>query len=576
MFLTGASRLAAVSALLIVSLCCQSQTVSVNLDNQVGTVPVHYGFEGTWIDQDSSMFLQRYRTSNLNILRMQFPMFEFEPANDNSNPENSVINFDFVSQADVAYGKTTSFHRWFVAMRRQHPDLVFYLNIWDCANWLASTPNTFMLGASGAWPPTNYAEYSEIVRASLSWLVNDVGVPPSRVMFTFVNEPNSDPSFPTHAFEGDLNDLLAMAAAARAAADEVSPEIRMGGIEEVFQANLTRQFLNAGGDQYVDFLAFHVYQIGASAINGMITSIHDDLVGYNLPLYLSEMGDNDYGAGFLINYDSEEAGIALTRNLVRIWELDLAGMVMFRFSNLYLNSPSLPLSGWTGYGLFEDWRGTNTNGEAYKLFPGFWAFANFYNHFTNGVIVQSAESINRMEVLAVRGDSSLAIAAVNYSTSSRTLDFQLSGGADFSRARVVDGLSAIVPFDSLSVSGGNFTYSVPGNSVRIFLLGEGSSLTGLGDNDPVESGLAVDFQFSLYPNPVNATATIEYALQKAQKLSVVVMDIQGRVLETLFRGNQDAGSHSMRLDGEGLASGIYFVRIAGESFAKTQKLVLIK
>ena len=182
-----------------------------------------------------------------------------------------------------------------------------------------------------------------------------------------------------------------------------------------------------------------------------------------------------------------------------------------------------------------------------------------------------------MEVLAVRGDSSLAIAAVNYSTSSRTLDFQLSGGADFSRARVVDGLSAIVPFDSLSVSGGNFTYSVPGNSVRIFLLGEGSSLTGLGDNDPVESGLAVDFQFSLYPNPVNATATIEYALPKAEKVHLTVFNMLGQEVATLVNGEaMQAGVHSATFNAENLPSGVYYYRINADDFSETKKMLLVR
>ena len=55
-----------------------------------------------------------------------------------------------------------------------------------------------------------------------------------------------------------------------------------------------------------------------------------------------------------------------------------------------------------------------------------------------------------------------------------------------------------------------------------------------------------------------------------------VYNALGQELATLPDGNKPAGLYSVRFDGSGLASGLYFYRLRAGSFAETRKFVLLK
>jgi hypothetical protein len=82
--------------------------------------------------------------------------------------------------------------------------------------------------------------------------------------------------------------------------------------------------------------------------------------------------------------------------------------------------------------------------------------------------------------------------------------------------------------------------------------------------------------FSAYPNPFNPTTLISYSLPSTSEVHLAVFDIQGRLVETLIAGRQEAGSHSILFDGKRLASGVYFCHIRAGSFHQTQRMVLLK
>jgi hypothetical protein len=79
-----------------------------------------------------------------------------------------------------------------------------------------------------------------------------------------------------------------------------------------------------------------------------------------------------------------------------------------------------------------------------------------------------------------------------------------------------------------------------------------------------------------YPNPFNAATVIRYDLPAADRIRLTVCDVRGRMLQVLEDGEQAAGRHSVRFDGSGLASGIYFCRLEGRQGAKTIKMVLAR
>jgi hypothetical protein len=79
-----------------------------------------------------------------------------------------------------------------------------------------------------------------------------------------------------------------------------------------------------------------------------------------------------------------------------------------------------------------------------------------------------------------------------------------------------------------------------------------------------------------YPNPFNPTTTINYILQKSDKISLKIFNLVGQEIETLFNGYQIAGEHEIKWKPEGLPSGIYFCRLQAGKFIETKKLILQK
>ena len=79
-----------------------------------------------------------------------------------------------------------------------------------------------------------------------------------------------------------------------------------------------------------------------------------------------------------------------------------------------------------------------------------------------------------------------------------------------------------------------------------------------------------------YPNPFNSHTTIRYSLPGAGQVTAALYTLEGRLVETLFTGEQQAGQHTLPVNGSALSSGTYFLRLDTPNGQKTQKLVLTK
>jgi hypothetical protein len=78
------------------------------------------------------------------------------------------------------------------------------------------------------------------------------------------------------------------------------------------------------------------------------------------------------------------------------------------------------------------------------------------------------------------------------------------------------------------------------------------------DPPGVVGGLALAPPF---PNPVQSRASIRYALPKAQVAELSVFDVRGRRVATLVDAVQSAGVHTIPWPVDGLAPGLYLVRL---------------
>ncbi len=78
------------------------------------------------------------------------------------------------------------------------------------------------------------------------------------------------------------------------------------------------------------------------------------------------------------------------------------------------------------------------------------------------------------------------------------------------------------------------------------------------------------------PNPFNSSAMVKFALPRPALVKIAVYDILGRKTATLAEGEMKAGHHTVRFDGGGLPSGIYFCRMQADDFSAVRKVLLLR
>jgi len=84
-----------------------------------------------------------------------------------------------------------------------------------------------------------------------------------------------------------------------------------------------------------------------------------------------------------------------------------------------------------------------------------------------------------------------------------------------------------------------------------------------------------------YPNPFNPSTSIRYSVAETGKIRLGIYDVQGRLVQTLFDGVQETGTHELAWDGtdrngNSAGSGVYFVRLTGGGQESSMKIVLVK
>ncbi len=83
-----------------------------------------------------------------------------------------------------------------------------------------------------------------------------------------------------------------------------------------------------------------------------------------------------------------------------------------------------------------------------------------------------------------------------------------------------------------------------------------------------------------YPNPFNPSTAISYQLSAVSYVTLKIYDLLGKEIETLYKGIQKTGRHSVKFNASELPSGVYFYRIeaiaGSKKYISTKKMVLMK
>ena len=86
---------------------------------------------------------------------------------------------------------------------------------------------------------------------------------------------------------------------------------------------------------------------------------------------------------------------------------------------------------------------------------------------------------------------------------------------------------------------------------------------------------------SAYPNPFNPSTTIHYGIPDSRKVTIIIYDILGHKVITLFNDEQEAGWYQITWNGvtqngEYASAGLYIYKLIGGNEVKTSKITFIK
>ena len=89
-----------------------------------------------------------------------------------------------------------------------------------------------------------------------------------------------------------------------------------------------------------------------------------------------------------------------------------------------------------------------------------------------------------------------------------------------------------------------------------------------------------------YPNPFNPETWIPYQLAVSAEVSLMIYDIDGRLVRRLALGHQASGFYTAReraaywdgrnTVGEPVASGLYFYTLTAGDFSATRRMLILK
>lgn len=108
---------------------------------------------------------------------------------------------------------------------------------------------------------------------------------------------------------------------------------------------------------------------------------------------------------------------------------------------------------------------------------------------------------------------------------------------------------------------------------------------GIGKGAPANVGRDVkgtSFRLKpIYPNPLNASASISYVLPRTGHVRIKILDVLGREVVILLDHQEVAGDHSIHWQGldrrhRRVASGVYFVVAEWEGWRHVGKLLFVK
>ncbi len=414
-------------------------TIEVDYQSMISQSPASFGTNGYWSDQDAEMWRTRYAELGPTVVRLPAIQGMLEPQNDDTNPNHINRQGFLFDQPLPWFGRTVTFGRWLETLRDQ--DVSVMIHVPYLAGWLSSNGDQ---GLYSTYPPRDMAEYREYLLALLTFVIDEVGYPPERVILEPVNEPDlrcgQDPNVPCFWENWQMDDLVNVMRTADEVAMEVDPDIHVVGVAECCSTALVEILMNEyAGHTLLDGLTYHRYVSGEDFSDGLARG--QRLATYGKPVYLNEYGNTQVWS------NGTQGALWHAVTLPQIWAAGI-NPLQFPFSEF----PGTH-EGYNQLGLFYDWR------EDWEIKPAYWVYTNFYGYFgeTELVSVQEKEPLVLLagRGLSVKGNPLLAIWVTNPTTEPQdTLRLEIINfPASAAHVQVYDNLKGPDPITTVDLAG---------------------------------------------------------------------------------------------------------------------------
>jgi len=102
------------------------------------------------------------------------------------------------------------------------------------------------------------------------------------------------------------------------------------------------------------------------------------------------------------------------------------------------------------------------------------------------------------------------------------------------------------------------------------------TMRNVGISIPKLSQTSLANTLSSYPNPISASASVQYTMADASHINLSVFNILGERVMTLVNEVQDAGNHLVILNSDELTQGSYLLKLETNGTVLTQMIQIIK
>jgi hypothetical protein len=78
------------------------------------------------------------------------------------------------------------------------------------------------------------------------------------------------------------------------------------------------------------------------------------------------------------------------------------------------------------------------------------------------------------------------------------------------------------------------------------------------------------------PNPFEKLTTIKFCLPSQSKVTVLITNAYGKVVDKLISREQKAGTYELKFFADGLPKGTYYCHIVADNYSESQEMEIIK